>query len=482
MTAQRNHVTLAHMRIAFVMFVVLLSACRETPTLSGSSAAPVATPTPTASASPTAAPTRYPGSVVRMTVNGVEHPVSTVVSDPGEGPVTIVLTFPFAVDRVSVLEWGGLPEARTWLDDRTLRLVVPENAPPVQFKIAETKAATGGDTIDFFTVNVIFPTTRVVSVFTVAELSTAAAAKSFPKTASSWRIRSNDGLTLSPDAKRALIFDGFIPVTGQVPTLVELDTKKSTPLTQPPASDGWFSFANWMTDGRLIMVGRGVWVGDTNAGGMRRIAETPPAGGYVWVALPDPAEKRLALWGYNDTGRITIVDLTTGALRTITGPFRRCAADSAASFAWSADGRLLAGTDCDTEEGPHKGRVRIIDVTADRTTRTIEGGVYGINGLPSGDFILVRDSGETGAGARPAGLVMGFDGQEKGRYLGHGWLMSADRRYLLQTRFQPAGGPTYTLMDLRGGTSIEFAVECGGRGDGGCPNPHWLPDGRLAFY
>src|SRR4030095_15241215 len=153
-------------------------ACRETPTLSGSSPTPVATPIPTASPTRTAAPTRYPGSVVRMTVNGVEHPVSTMVNDPGDGPVTIVLTFPFAVDRVSVLEWGGLPEARTWVDDRTLRLVVPENAPSVQFKIAETKAATGGDVIDFFTVNVMFPATRLVSVFTVADLYAAAAARS----------------------------------------------------------------------------------------------------------------------------------------------------------------------------------------------------------------------------------------------------------------------------------------------------------------
>jgi len=289
-------------------------------------------------------------------------------------------------------------------------------------------------------------------------------------------------MALSPDAKRVLVYDGFSPFTGQVPTLVELDTNKGTLLTQPPASDGWFSFAEWMADGRLVMVGRGVWVGDANAGNMKRIAETPPAGGYVWVALPDPAEKRLALWGYNDRGQIAVVDLTTGALQKITGPFRRCVADGAASFAWSADGRLLAGTDCDTEEGPQKARVRIVDVAADRTVRTLEGGAYSINGLATGNFIVVRDSGETGAGLRLLGLVLDFDGREQGRYLGHRWQMSPDGRYLLQTRGQPAGGPTYTLFDLPAGTSFEFHVPCGGQSDGGCPPPHWMRDGRLAFY
>ena len=166
----------------------------------------------------------------------------------------------------------------------------------------------------------------------------------------------------------------------------------------------------------------------------------------------------------------------------LTGPFRRCGQDAFASFAWSADGRFLAGTDCDFEEGPAKARVRIVDVAADRTVRTIEGGIMGIRGLASGDFIVIRDSGEMGAGYRLLGVVTGFDGQERSRYLGHAWWMSADHHYLLQSRFQPAGGPTYTLFDLVAGTNFDFGVPCGGRSEGGCPSPHWMRDGRLAFY
>jgi hypothetical protein len=480
-------VTMSRVRLLLVLLMLVVSACGTGQTLSGAPLTPSATspaagtPSPTATPTPPAAPTHLPGSVVRLSVNGVEYPITTAVRDPGDGPLTIVLTFPFAVDRQSVDRWG-MPASgtKTWLDDRTLRVVFPETE-SLGFKIAETWSASGDTVIDFFIVNVTFPATRIVSVFTVADL--AAAGNSAPRASSSWRVRSDDGITLSPDAKRVLIYDGFGPPSGHVPTFIELDAKKSAALSTPPASDGWFSFVDWMADGRLVMVGRGVWVGDSNANSMKRIADAEAVvGGYPWLALPDPAEERIALWGYNTDGHIAVVDLNSGAVRLVTGPFRRCAADGSTSFAWSADGRFLAGMDCDSEEGPDKARVRIVDVAADRTLRTVEGGGYLITGLPTGNFIFVRESGESGAGARQLGQVFGFDGQERGRYLGRGWRMSPDRRYLLQTGGGPAGGPVYTMIDLAAGTSFEFAVPCGGRSEGGCPFPHWMRDGRLAFY
>jgi hypothetical protein len=480
--------TMEHMKGALVALTLVVAACGtiSDPAVTSASATPGASISPgrpSTTATPQPSPTWLPGSVVRMSVNGVDYPVGSTVNDPGDGPVTVVLTFPFAVDRASVERWGlsGQP-AKTWLDDRTLRLVFPVTEQSLAFKIPYVESASGDAVIDFFGVRVMFPSTRVVSVLTVAELA-AAGNRSFPQTASSWRIRSDDGITLSPDAKRVLIYDGVLPPTGQVPTFIELDTKKSTPLPQPPVSDGWFSFADWMADGRLVMVGRGVWVGDANASVMKRIADAQAvSGGAVSVALPDPSERRVMIWAHNTDAHAALVELSTGAIQLLTGPFRRCVADGRPSFAWSADGRLLAGTDCDTEEGPSKARVRIVDVAADRTVRTIEGGAYWITGLPTGNFVLVRESGESGAGFRLLGLLMGFDGRERDRYLGHGWLMSRDGRYLLQVAGGPAGGPTYTMLDLIAGTSFEFGVPCGGRSEGGCPSPHWMRDGRLAFY
>jgi hypothetical protein len=462
-----------------VAVAVLMSACvAPDTTLDG--APPTASPTGRFSPIVSPTPARLPGSVVRLTVNGVEYPAGTGVGHTGDGPVTVVLTFPFAMDRQSVEQWP-LPAATTkaWIDDRTYRLVFSETEPLLNFKMAELKSASGDAVIDFVGVSVTFPAARLVSVFTVAELT----ASRSPQPSSSWRIRVDDGHTLSPDAKRMLLFDSLGAPSGQVPTFVELDTKKSTALAQPPASDGWFSFADWMADGRLVMVGRGVWVGDTNANDMKRIADAQAAvAGYVWIALPDPSEKRIALWGYNTDGHIAVVDLSTGAIQRVTGPFRRCVADGAVSFAWSVDGRRIAGTDCDSEEGPGKARVRIVDVAADRTVRTIEGGTYGISGLPNGNFVLVRESGEIGAGARLLGLVLDFDGQERGRYLGGGWQMSFDRRYLLQHERSPAGCCGYTLFDLVAGSSFEFVLPYGGQSDGGRSLPHWMRDGRLAFY
>jgi len=487
MTGGPTSVRMARVRALLALVLIVASACGTGSTLGGASPTPSATSpgagaqSPVASSTPPAAPTHLPGSVVRLSVNGIEYPISAPVSNPGDGPLTIVLTFPFAVDRQSVERWG-MPAsgARTWLDDRTLRVVFPESE-SLGFKIAETQSASGDAVIDFFIVNVTFPGTRTVSVFTIPDI--VAAGNSAPRASSSRRVRSDDGIALSPDAKRVLVYDGFGPPSGQVPTFIDLETKKTTALAAPPATDGWFSFADWMADGRLIMVGRGVWVGDANADNMKRIADADRVvGGYPWIALPDPSEKRIALWGYNSDGHIALVDLTSGAVQLVTGPFRRCVADGRPSFAWSADGRLLAGTDCDSEEGPSKARVRIVDVAADRTERTIEGGTYGITALSNGNFMLVRDSGESGQGARLLGLVMGFDGQERGRYLGGGWQMSPDRRYLLQSEVSAAGCCGFTLLDLAAGTSIGFAVLYSGRSEGPRPNPHWMRDGRLAFY
>ncbi len=466
--------------------MVVVSACAANTTGEGTPAPSAASPTTSTSrftAAPTAAsPRRLPGSVVRVSVNGVENAADVAVRDPGFGPVTVVLTFPFAVDRASVERWGmsGQP-TRTWLDDRTLQLVFAETEPSIGFKIAETLSASGDASIDFFVVNVP-RSSHAVNIYTVADLAAAGTTR-VPHASGAWRVPPTDGYALAPDGKRMLLYDALGPFVGPRPTLLELDSKKSTPLTESFVGEDWFSFADWIADGRLVMVGRGVWVGDSNGDNMKRIADAQAlVRGAVWLAFPDPSQKRIALWGYNSDGHIAVVDLTSGAAQLVSGPFRRCAQDGSSSFAWSADGRLLAGVDCDSEEGPQKARVRIVDVAADRTLRTIEVGIYGINGLSDGTFMLVRDSGEVGAGARLLGLVFDFDGRERGRYLGGGWRMSPDGRYLLQTELSPAGCCGFTMFDLAAGTSFEFIVPYSGQSEGGRFSPHWMRDGRLAFF
>ena len=478
---------MSRVRGALVTLILVVSACSTSPTLSEKSPTPNAASPAASTARFTAAPTvasprRLPGSVVRVSVNGIDNPADVAVRDPGPGPVTIVLTFPFAVDRASVEQWGMLGQpTRTWLDDRTLQVVFAETEPSIGFKIAETLSASGDASIDFFVVNVP-RSSHAMNIYTVADLAAVGTTR-VPHASGGWRVPTSDGYALAPDGKRMLLYDALGPFVGSRPTLLELDSKKSTPLSEPFAGEDWFSFADWMADGRLVMVGRGVWVGDSNGGDMKRIADTQAlVRGAVWLAVPDPSQRRVALWGYNSDGHIAVVDITSGAAQLVSGPYRRCAADGFTSFAWSADGRLLAGVDCDSEEGPQKARVRIVDVAADRTVRTIDGGMYAVSGLSDGNFMLVKDSGEFGAGTRLLGIVLDFDGQERGRYLGGGWRMSPDARYLLQTELSPAGCCGYTMLDLATRTSFEFIEPYGGQSEGGRLFPHWMRDGRLAFY
>lgn len=430
--------------------------------------------TPASTPTPSPSPTRLPGSVVGLTVNGTSFPISEPVRASGELPTVVVLAFPFAVDRAGVERWIPSAAARTWVDDRTLRLSFGEADEQIQFKVPETRAAAGAEVIDWFMVNISFPDARLIRIFSTSDLTSG---PRVPTASLSIRAPRGDGLTVAPDGRTAILYDGFGPDTGPAPTLFDLGSKTTSVLSQPPASDGWFSFADWLPDGRLVMVGRGVWVGDGRGASMRRIADAQAAvGGYPWVAVPDPAGKRLALWGYNADGHIAVVDLADGSVSRVTGPFRRSGADGAVWLVWSSDGTRIAGTDNDSETGQPTARVRIVDVAADRTLRTLDGNVYFVTGLATGELIVARDSGERGAGQRLLGLRTDFDLLEKGRYLGCSWSMSPDARYLIQGECGGAGMPGYTLLDLRGGASFSFGLPAP------FGVPRWLRDGRLAYY
>lgn len=460
------------MRAIALVAALVLGACGST--LADGSPSPRASATPSASAAPTG---MLPGSAVRITVNGAPYVDGTGFTlTPTGGLVTIVITFPFAVDKSSVERWLSKSSPITWTDDRTARLTFPETESMIGFKIAETRAADGSATIGWFTVHVDFPATRVVNEFTVAELYAIATGGS-RTAASSFRVSSAGALTVSPDGRRAIAYQAIAPPSGVAPTMIQLVTRVSTPLAQPAAADGPFAFADWLPDGRLLMVGRSVWVGNGDGSAMRPIADAMgAAGGLPWMAVPNAAGDRIAIWGYNTDGHVAVVDLRDGASARVAGPFRRYAADSRVSLAWSRDGKLLAGIDSDAEAGAAKARVRIVDVATGQTVRTIEGGALSVSSFPTGELLVVQDPGEQGAGAQLLGLVMGFDGVEHQRYRGAAWQMSPDARYILQSLAGGAGYLGFTLIDLSTGRTA-------GAGFGlSSPFGRWLADGRLAFY
>jgi hypothetical protein len=454
-----------------------LGACGST-LAGGSPSAPAWVPStsPSASVAPTAtaasATGQLPGSAVRITVNGRPYAHgSTLQLTPTGGSVVIEMTFPFPVDRSSVERWLGRAPV-TWTDDRTARLTFSETESIIGFKIAEARAADGSGVISWFSVSVGFPATRVINEFTIAEL---AAGNRGPTAATAFRISTQGGLTVSPDGRRAIAFPGIQMGPGPGPSMIDLATRRATPVAQLGASDGPFAFADWLPDGRLLIVGRDLWLGNGDATAMRKIADAGAAAGNLpWAAVPSPNGQRIALWGYSADGHVAIVDLRDGLVTRIAGPFRRFGSDTAVSLAWSRDGTLLAGTDSDSEAEPTKARVRIVDVATDRTVRTIDGRAHRVSSFPTGELLVVGESDERGQGARDLGAVFGFDGVERRRYLGGWWTMSPDGRYLLQHEVGAAGYPSFTLIDLTSGRSDGFHVDSGfGR---------WLADGRLAFY
>lgn len=458
------------MRSIVLVAALLLAACGST--LSGGSPSPLASATPPASPAPTGA---LPGSVVRVTVNGMpySHGVDLQLT-PSGSPVVIEMAFPFAVDKSSVERWPPKAPAVIWTDERTARLTFPESESNIGFKIAETLASDNSAVISWFTVNVVFPATRVIDLFTIGELN--AITTGGPRTAATaFRISSAGRLTVSPDGRRAIEYEAIARPGRAAPAMIDLASRTRTPIAQPAISDGPFAFADWLPDGRVLLIGRDVWVGLGDGSAMQKLADAAAAvSGTPWTAVPSPSGDRVAIWGYNADGHITVVDLKNGSAARVAGPFRRSAADARVSLAWSRDGAVLAGTDSDSETGPAKARVRIVDIGTDRTVRTIDGGANYVSSFPTGELLVVRDSGQQGEGAQALGVVMGFDGVERRRYLGGGWFMSPDTRYLLQPQLGGAGYLGYTRIDLTTGGSFGFGLP----GSFG----RWLTDGRLAFY
>jgi hypothetical protein len=393
---------------------------------------------------------------------------------PTGRPVAIVLTFPFAVDKASVERW--LPTTPiTWTDEGIALLTFKETE-PIGFKVAETHAAVGDAVIDWFTVNVDFPGTRVVNIFATGEAYGIATGGS-RTAADSHRVSWTGALTVSPTDLRAVGYQAIAAPTSAAPTMIQLSNNVRTPLAQPTAADGPFALADWLPDGRLIMVGRGVWVGSADGSAMRNIADaTAAAGGLPWTAVVNPAGDRVAIWAYNADGHVALIDLKDGTVARVAGPFRRFAADGTVSLAWSRDGTMLAGIDSDGEAGSAKARVRIVELAGGKTVRTIEGGAVRISAFTNGELVVVRESGEQGAGARLLGIVMGFDGVEHRRYLGCGWTMSPDTRYVLQSECGGAGYSGFTIYELiansRPPTSFGLSGQFG----------RYLSSGRLVFY
>jgi hypothetical protein len=370
---------------------------------------------------------QYPSSAVRIVINGVERAPGSETLVDGIGGTTVVLLFPFPVDRSSVDPFLARSAAPSWTDDRTVRLVFPESEAFLGFKIAQVRSVDGLSWIDLVPVPIRYVSSEVLSVYTVAD----AMAPGGPKVSGSWRVPVADSVAASPDVSRVLLFRSPRTPSGPPPRVLELATRSVIGLA---AGDGSFAFGGWLPDGRVLLVGSSVWLGPATAAPLRTVADIGRL--QATSAQPSPAGTYVAVVGADG---VSLVNLGDGSVRPVTGSSSSCNP----GLAWSRDETLIAWIDCATPA------VRITDVATGRTVRTIDGASRALAALPTGDLIVTRDSGETGEGARSLGVVYGFDGTEKARYLGYAWSLSADGRYLLNIGSCCAGGPTSTISDLR---------------------------------
>src|SRR5439155_22557388 len=154
--------------------------------------------------------------------------------------------------------------------------------------------------------------------------------------------------------------------------------------------------------------------------------------------------------------------------------FRPCT--NAPSLTWSLDGALLIGMDCESgDEATEK--LRVVDITLDRTVRTIDAnGVYRVSTFANGHILAERPSPVQGEGSPSIGIEMKLDGSEVRRYTGGGgWTMSPDGIYVLQS--DQLGGAAsslaspWRLIDTRSGKETPFQIPPG--------VTQWLSDGRL---
>lgn len=406
-------------------------------------AAASATVSPPGATASAGGPTRVPGAGVRITVNGqpLEPGAAGVLAM--DGPSTVVLTFPFAMDRASVERWLPRTDSVSWTDDRTVAVTIPPNAFAAGFKVAETRSADGSGIVDLFVVNVAYPPSRALSAYTVGELLAGARV---PKDGAR-RVPLGDRsqATPSPDGRKLLAFGPDVFGGPTIVRVVDVGTRVVATIA-PPAGDPPVAVL-WMGNDAVVLVGHRVWVEPASGGQPRSVADLASVGTLV-AASVSPGGSLLAA---ASADRLVVVDLATGATRSLAGQHDTCVPSAPGltpHLAWSADGQRLAVVECDASAAAAK--TRFVDVASGRTIATVDGGTAqgwaGLTAFVSGTVGVVRPSGEQGAGLRFLWVVFDFDGHERTRFLARSPQLTPDGRYLIDMGC--CVGPSFGVTDL----------------------------------
>ena len=234
-------------------------------------------------------------------------------------------------------------------------------------------------------------------------------------------------LQFGPDPRWAITSN----VGERVPLrLLDLETGviTSVGLNLPADALNYRSVVRWLADGRLLLVGREIWIGGPRGEDPRSVFAK-----FAYEVVPSPSGKLLAI-STLDSGEIVVLALASGKMTTLTGPFRPCAQDGGIGIVWKPDEMFVAATDC-SDAAQTAMQTRLVRVADGREIRNLSE-LSGLAWLPSGDLIA---RGPFQARDDPAYWVVALDGTRRA-IPSVGFMPSPDGRFLLGSVVR--GAPT----------------------------------------
>ena len=236
------------------------------------------------------------------------------------------------------------------------------------------------------------------------------------------------GMGFGPDPRWAIISNVGVRTPLRLLDL-ESGNVASFALALPTDALHQASQVRWLPDGRLLVTGREIWIGGPRGENLRSVFATFPFG-----VAPSPSGTLLAITTH-DSSAIVVLDLVSGATKTLDGPFRPCVQDGYVAIAWAPDDRALAATDCsDQAQGGMQTRfVTVADGREIRRLTDLSVGAW----LSNGDVIAW---GSLRPRAERELWIIGPSGTRRS-LPSFGFYLSPDGRYLLGSGVRDAPTP-----------------------------------------
>lgn len=434
----------------------LIAAALVTASCGAAGDSPVAPPAGRSAPAPrvaTPAPSRISGVVA--TVNGRGYELGAYAYIDDDAPIVVRLRFPVAMDRASVEsairgEWsrtGTTVDARLdWSDDVTLALTTTRTLP---FAVSVTGASSSdrASVLDAFAVAVAVVGPSELSFYKRAEL---VVGKVSPRSS---RARVQAPFAVSGDGKRLLAYTPIRSAGGPLPYVLDLTTGARTAL-RLPEDETRFAFAGWLADGRMLLVGQKLWLAGTEGESPRVIADVSRGAAPAGAATPSPNARSVAVW---QGGRLSIVDLASGARRDLALAVRGCA-DMEPVLAWSMGGSLLAATDC--PDGQFDlGVTRVLEAATGQEVRTAPLGTS-LAWLPNAELLVLRPavaSKTSGKQTAPTAVLLDAEGTPTRAYDALAMLVSPDGRFVY-LRYETQGVLVADLVELSTDRAYRLAL------------------------